>query len=133
MKWEARQLCGAQQVVFTLPAASGDPLDATIGECGAMNMFFLIERRQGDCKASGSADGSDYNEASGSMSKSGGCGSTEEAGGGGGAIETNGRHHHAGQLLLPQRRRRLELVTPPLDGTILPGVTRDSVLELCRE
>ncbi|KAJ9058675.1 branched-chain-amino-acid transaminase bat2 [Entomophthora muscae] len=25
-----------------------------------------------------------------------------------------------------------ELVTPPLDGTILPGVTRDSVLSLCR-
>eukprot|EP00245_Coleochaete_scutata_P014068 TRINITY_DN589_c0_g1_i1.p1 TRINITY_DN589_c0_g1~~TRINITY_DN589_c0_g1_i1.p1 ORF type:complete len:501 (-),score=49.87 TRINITY_DN589_c0_g1_i1:535-2037(-) len=27
---------------------------------------------------------------------------------------------------------RLELVTPPLDGTILPGVMRDSVLQLCR-
>jgi len=26
-----------------------------------------------------------------------------------------------------------ELVTPPLDGTILPGVTRQSVLDLCRE
>lgn len=26
-----------------------------------------------------------------------------------------------------------ELVTPPLNGTILPGVTRDSVLGLCRE
>lgn len=26
----------------------------------------------------------------------------------------------------------LELVTPPLDGTILPGVTRDSILELAR-
>jgi len=26
-----------------------------------------------------------------------------------------------------------ELVTPPLDGTILPGVTRDSVLQLARE
>ena len=26
-----------------------------------------------------------------------------------------------------------ELVTPPLDGTILPGVTRDSVLGLARE
>lgn len=25
-----------------------------------------------------------------------------------------------------------ELVTPPLDGTILPGVTRDSVLQLTR-
>jgi hypothetical protein len=25
-----------------------------------------------------------------------------------------------------------ELVTPPLDGTILPGVTRDSVLALAR-
>ena len=26
-----------------------------------------------------------------------------------------------------------ELVTPPLDGIILPGVTRDSVLALARE
>ena len=26
-----------------------------------------------------------------------------------------------------------ELVTPPLDGTILPGVTRDSILTLARE
>jgi branched-chain amino acid aminotransferase len=25
-----------------------------------------------------------------------------------------------------------ELVTPPLDGTILPGVTRDSILQLVR-
>ncbi|KCV67846.1 hypothetical protein H696_05577 [Fonticula alba] len=27
----------------------------------------------------------------------------------------------------------LELITPPLDGTILPGVTRDSILSLARE
>lgn len=27
---------------------------------------------------------------------------------------------------------RDELVTPPLDGTILPGITRDSVLQLCK-
>lgn len=26
-----------------------------------------------------------------------------------------------------------ELITPPLDGTILPGVTRDSVLALARQ
>ena len=26
-----------------------------------------------------------------------------------------------------------ELITPPLDGTILPGVTRDSILTLMRE
>jgi branched-chain amino acid aminotransferase len=26
----------------------------------------------------------------------------------------------------------LELITPPLDGTILPGVTRRSILEICR-
>ena len=26
-----------------------------------------------------------------------------------------------------------ELVTPLLDGTILPGITRDSILTLCRE
>ena len=26
-----------------------------------------------------------------------------------------------------------EVLTPPLDGTILPGVTRDSILSLCKE
>jgi len=26
-----------------------------------------------------------------------------------------------------------ELITPPLDGTILPGITRASILELMRE
>jgi len=26
-----------------------------------------------------------------------------------------------------------ELITPPLDGTILPGVTRDSIIQLYRE
>ena len=26
-----------------------------------------------------------------------------------------------------------ELITPPLDGTILPGVTRDSIMTLCKE
>lgn len=26
-----------------------------------------------------------------------------------------------------------ELITPPLDGTILPGITRDSILKLMRE
>ena len=26
-----------------------------------------------------------------------------------------------------------ELITPPLDGTILPGVTRDSIITLCKE
>ena len=26
-----------------------------------------------------------------------------------------------------------ELITPPIDGTILPGITRDSILTLCRE
>jgi len=26
-----------------------------------------------------------------------------------------------------------ELITPPLDGTILPGVTRDTILTLMRE
>ena len=26
-----------------------------------------------------------------------------------------------------------ELITPPLDGTILPGITRDSILTLMKE
>ena len=36
-------------------------------------------------------------------------------------------------FLWKTRNDELELVTCPLDGTILPGVTRDSVLSLCRE
>ena len=36
-------------------------------------------------------------------------------------------------LLQPPGSSKLELVTPPLDGTVLPGVTRASVLELARE
>ncbi len=28
---------------------------------------------------------------------------------------------------------QIEVVTPPLDGTILPGVTRDSIMQLLKE
>jgi branched-chain amino acid aminotransferase len=35
-------------------------------------------------------------------------------------------------VVFKQEDGTLELVTPPLDGTILPGVTRDSVLSLAR-
>jgi branched-chain amino acid aminotransferase len=68
--------------MYALPAGA-DPMDATIGECGAMNLFFVFD------KSSGSS------------------------GGGSG--------------------RQLEVVTPPLDGTILPGITRDSILQLLRK
>ena len=34
---------------------------------------------------------------------------------------------------LTNEKGEKELVTPPLDGTILPGVTRDSILQLARE
>jgi branched-chain amino acid aminotransferase len=87
---EAAAAHGAAQVLYTraataaaAAAAAGagggaggvDPDDAEVAECGAMNIFFLLDR----------------------------------VGGGG-----------------------RELVTPPLDGTILPGVTRDSILGLAR-
>eukprot|EP01024_Parvocaulis_polyphysoides_P041065 TRINITY_DN375_c0_g2_i3.p1 TRINITY_DN375_c0_g2~~TRINITY_DN375_c0_g2_i3.p1 ORF type:complete len:388 (-),score=32.16 TRINITY_DN375_c0_g2_i3:177-1340(-) len=36
-------------------------------------------------------------------------------------------------LFTKENGQRPELVTPPLDGTILPGVTRQSILELCKE
>lgn len=36
-------------------------------------------------------------------------------------------------VLLEDSTGGLELVTPPLDGTILPGVTRDSILQLTKE
>ena len=35
-------------------------------------------------------------------------------------------------MLLQADGKSRELVTPPLDGTILPGVTRDSILQLCK-
>jgi branched-chain amino acid aminotransferase len=37
------------------------------------------------------------------------------------------------KVLILTRSQGYELVTPPLDGMILPGVTRDSVLSLARE
>jgi branched-subunit amino acid aminotransferase/4-amino-4-deoxychorismate lyase len=61
--------------MYTLPAPSGEPQDASLSECGSMNVFLVLER-------------------------------SRAAGGG------------------------LELVTPPLDGTILPGVTRDTILQI---
>jgi branched-chain amino acid aminotransferase len=57
-------------------------MDATIGECGAMNLFFVFDKSPGSSSSSA---------------------------------------------------RQLEVVTPPLDGTILPGVTRDSILQLLRK
>lgn len=35
-------------------------------------------------------------------------------------------------ILWQNENDELELVTPPLDGSILPGVTRDSILQLAR-
>jgi len=34
---------------------------------------------------------------------------------------------------MKNKQGKPELITPPLDGTILPGVTRDSVLQLARQ
>lgn len=36
-------------------------------------------------------------------------------------------------VVLKNATGALELVTPPLDGMILPGITRDSVLTIARE
>lgn len=36
-------------------------------------------------------------------------------------------------VLWKTKEGKQELVTPPLDGTILPGITRDSILELCKK
>lgn len=36
-------------------------------------------------------------------------------------------------ILLKNDNGDLELVTPPLDGSILPGVTRDSIISLAKE
>lgn len=51
-------------------------------------------------------------------------------------VDRHGIVQEAGMMnffILWQNETELELVTPPLDGTILPGVTRDSVLQLARE
>jgi branched-chain amino acid aminotransferase len=51
-----------------------------------------------------------------------------------------GEDHHITEVgtmnlfvLWKNEKGETELITPPLDGTILPGVTRDSVLSLCKE
>lgn len=74
--------------MYALPNGP-DPLDATISECGAMNLFFVFD-------------------------KSPAAAAAQPGGSSGGG-------------------RQLEVVTPPLDGTILPGVTRDSILQLLRK
>jgi branched-chain amino acid aminotransferase len=94
---EAAQKYGASQVVYTFSntdinnnnntpgtKASSDPDSATFAECGAMNVFFLIEKPSNSTTDTSSS-------------------------------------------------KKKELVTPPLDGTILPGITRDSILQLARE
>lgn len=40
-------------------------------------------------------------------------------------------HHVTNSLFLDQTVR--ELITPPLNGLILPGITRDSILHLTRQ
>lgn len=94
---EAAQKYGASQVVYTFsntvsnsnPEAetSPDPDSATFAECGAMNVFFFIEKPTNNSTTNSSTTGT----------------------------------------------MKRELVTPPLDGTILPGITRDSILQLARE
>jgi branched-subunit amino acid aminotransferase/4-amino-4-deoxychorismate lyase len=78
--------------MYALPHGP-NPMDATIGECGAMNLMFVFDRSSSQSQPGSSSSSS-------------------------------GDH---GDSSAP---RRLEVVTPPLDGTILPGVTRASVLEL---
>jgi branched-chain amino acid aminotransferase len=93
--------------MYTLPNGP-DPDDSLLSECGAMNLFFLVRKTDGTRSSSSSATRS---SSSSSSSESRGMSSSS------GSISSNGG---------------LELVTPPLDGTILPGVTRDSILQLAR-
>lgn len=72
---KAKEEHACSQALYTLPSPSGSYRDATLSECGTMNIFLVLGSEQD-----------------------------------------------------------LELVTPTLhNGTILPGVTRDSVLELARD
>lgn len=87
-------ICVCVQVMYALPQGP-DPLEATIGECGAMNLFFVFDKTQ----------------------HAGAAGSNSSSGGGADSVQ----------------QQQLEVVTPPLDGTILPGVTRDSILQLLRK
>ena len=79
-----------------------DPDDSLLSECGAMNLFFLIKQEGGSSSSSSNAT---------SSSSKGGSSSSDSS-----SSSSSG----------------LELVTPPLDGTILPGVTRDSILQLAK-
>jgi branched-chain amino acid aminotransferase len=70
--------------VYTLSVDPDDPGSAVISECGAMNLFFVLQQ---------SSDSSNSSS----------------------------------------EKPALEVVTPPLDGTILPGITRDSIIQLLQQ
>jgi branched-chain amino acid aminotransferase len=93
---------GAHQVVYTfnnqnsVQNMADESDDAVFEECGAMNIFFLIEKKKRQQPRS---------------SGGGGVSTTESS-----------------------SEKRYELVTPSLErGTILPGITRDSILSLTRD
>jgi branched-chain amino acid aminotransferase len=97
---QAAAIHGAQQVVYTFNSdgSSDSSDDAVFEECGAMNIFFLIEKSKQINKNVDSSFSISSSTASNNSEK------------------------------------RYELVTPSLDrGTILPGITRDSILSLARE
>ena len=110
------------QVVYSLPARSGKADDATVSEGGAMNIMFVFEqvrprRELGQlhfwnidlaflaCTSKHTQQARIYGERMGIM---------------------------LAGLLVQADGSGLELATAPLDGTILPGVTRDSILQLAR-
>jgi branched-chain amino acid aminotransferase len=103
---------GAQQVVYTFNNSNetngmnGD--DAVFEECGAMNIFFLIEKSEASKRHQDNFLDAEINH---------------------GTTTTTSNKERSGA-----KNKRYELVTPTLDrGTILPGITRDSIVSLARD
>lgn len=96
-----------QQVLYTIGTSDGK--DRLVSEAGAMNIFFVFSRRAGGAATAWHVSSTDSNA-------------------------RKARPERLSRVGLARRGKgqKLELATPPLDGTILPGVTRQSVLDLAR-
>jgi branched-chain amino acid aminotransferase len=103
------------QVLYTLPSGDPDnPDSALISESGAMNVFFLLDKVA--CWAHAAWPASHVGPSPVWQLSAMNCRCERWC-----ALQPL-QADGSGQML----------VTPPLDGTILPGVTRDSILALAR-
>ena len=114
---EAQRKHGTPQVLYTLPAVDGsDPESAVISESGAMNCFFLLDKVSAVGLFTGMCLLSGFKKLCPHLSEH--CIKFISPP----TLMCSKQADGSGQVL----------TTPPLDGTILPGVTRDSILALAR-